>query len=381
MFDSRKSLHAFLCALVVMPFLVSSALSQAPAVLDQIVLPDGFSIEVWSEDVPNARSLALGSNGTVFVSTRKDGRVYALTPQESGMPVVTTIAKGLKVPKGVAFHEGALYVAEMERIIRFPEIESRLDDVPEPDVVFDSLPDRSHHGWRYIAFDPEGRLHISIGAPCNVCEEPGFGNISRLNAEGTGLDVVADGVRNSVGFTWHPESGQLWFTDNGRDMLGDDLPPGELNRVNVDGLHYGFPYCHAGEIPDPDFGDDRQCSEFVAPAQKLGSHVAPLGVKFYSGAMFPDEYRGNAFIAEHGSWNRSQKIGYRVSMVRFEDGHPVGYETFAEGWLQGDDVSGRPVDLIVLEDGSMLVSDDKEGRIYRISYTRPLSEGNSTSDW
>jgi glucose/arabinose dehydrogenase len=381
MIESRKSIRTSVCVLLIAPFLVSVASSQAPAVLDQIVLPDGFSIEVWSDEVPNARSLALGSNGTVFVSTRKDGRVYALSPQDGAAPVLTTIAKGLKVPNGVAFHEGALYVAEMERIIRFPEIESHLGDVPEPEVVFDSLPDRSHHGWRYIAFDSQGRLHVSIGAPCNVCEEPAFGNISRLNSEGTRLEVVADGVRNSVGFTWHPETGELWFTDNGRDMLGDDLPPDELNRASVDGLHFGFPYCHAGEIPDPDFSDDRQCSEFVAPVQKLGPHVAPLGVKFYSGEMFPEEYRGSAFIAEHGSWNRSRKIGYRVSMVRLQDGVPVSYETFAEGWLQGDEVSGRPVDLLVLEDGSMLVSDDKEGRIYRISYSRPLSEGIASGDW
>ncbi len=356
-------------------FLPAFALAQEQHDLTNINLPDGFTIEVWSDQVPNARSLALGANGTVFVATRRDGRVFALVPQENEPPTVYTIASELKMPNGVAFHDGSLYVADLTRILRFDEIESNLADVPEPQTVIDDLPDKTHHGWRYIGFGPDGKLYISIGTPCNVCERPGFGKIMRMNADGTEMETVAEGIRNSVGMTWHPESGELWFTDNGRDMLGDDIPPGELNNAPQAGLNFGFPYCHAGEISDPEFGDKHDCSEFTAPAQKLGPHVAPLGIRFYDGEMFPEEYRGQLFIAEHGSWNRSKKIGYRVSMVTMDDGTPTGYETFADGWLQGDSVSGRPVDLLILPDGSMLVSDDEPGVIYRIFYSTPLNVG------
>ena len=356
-------------------FVANASQAQTPARLDEISLPPGFAIEVFSDDVPNARSLTLGDAGTVFVSTRRDGRIYALVPQDSGSPSVITIAKNLRMPNGIAFHEGSLFVAELTRIIRFDDIENRLDDIPEPDVVYDSLPDESHHGWRYIAFGPDNKLYVSIGAPCNICDRDGFGNISRMNADGTEFEIFADGIRNSVGFTWHPVSGEMWFTDNGRDMLGDDTPPGELNRAARTGLHFGYPYCHGGEVKDPEFGNQRECSEFVAPAQQMGPHVAPLGIAFYTGEMFPEEYLGQIFIAEHGSWNRSQKTGYRVALVRMKNGQPQGVEPFAEGWLQGDQVSGRPVDILELGDGSLLVSDDKEGRIYRISYSRPLIDG------
>ena len=349
--------------------------AQGGPVLSDIRLPDGFVIAIWSDAVPNARSLALGNNGTVFVATRRDGRVYALTPTEGAPPILTTIAEGLKMPNGVAMNDGDLYVAENHRIIRFDDIESNLDDLPEPVVVIDTLLAESHHGWRYIDFGPDGLLYISLGAPCNVCERPGSANISRMNPDGSGQEIYADGVRNSVGFTWHPETGELWFTDNGRDMLGDDTPPGEFNRVRAAGQHFGFPYCHGGDVPDPEFGDKRNCTEFEAPAQKLGPHVAPLGVIFYTGDMFPEEYRAQALIAEHGSWNRTNKIGYRVSMVRMNGSEAVAYDVFAEGWLQGDSVSGRPVDLLQLGDGSVLVSDDQNGVIYRISYTRPIDEG------
>jgi glucose/arabinose dehydrogenase len=349
--------------------------AQLPARLDDIVLPPGFSIEVFSDDVPKARSMALGDAGTIFVATRNLGKVFALIPQDSGAPQVVEIAKDLRLPNGVAFHDGSLFVADVNQIIRFDDIENRLDNIPEAVVVTDTLPNETHHGWRYIAFGPDQKLYISIGAPCNICNRSGFANISRMNADGTELEVFASGVRNSGGFTWHAQTGDLWFTDNGRDMLGDDSPPGELNRAPRAGMHFGYPYCHGGDVQDPEFGDQRDCSEFTAPEQKLGAHVAPLGVKFYTGDMFPDAYRGQIFIAEHGSWNRSQKTGYRISMVRFVNGKAQGVEPFAEGWLQGDQVSGRPVDILILSDGSMLVSDDKEGRIYRVSYSRPLSEG------
>jgi glucose/arabinose dehydrogenase len=356
-----------------------ATLAQSPARLDDLRLPAGFSIEVFSDEVPNARSMALGDAGTIFVGTKRDGRVYALVPQDSGSPRVITIAKSRRLPNGIAFHNGSLFVAELTRIVRYDDIENHLDSIPEPVVVIDSLPGESHHGSRYIAFGPDQKLYVSIGAPCNICNRDGFGNISRLNADGTGLEVFASGIRNSVGFTWHPDSGDLWFTDNGRDMLGDDIPAGELNRAARAGMHFGYPYCHGGDIKDPEFGDQRACSEFAAPVQKLPAHVAPLGVKFYTGDMFPQEYRGQVFIAEHGSWNRTQKIGYRISLVRLENGEPQGVETFLDGWLQGDQVSGRPVDILILKDGSMLVSDDKAGRIYRITYSRPLSEGVAES--
>jgi glucose/arabinose dehydrogenase len=353
----------------------SGALAQSTVVLTDIRLPPGFSIEVWSDAVPNARSMALGDNGTVFVATRRDGRIYALSPRGNSATAVITLAKNLKMPNGIAFHDGDLYVAENHRITRYLDIENNLDAVPEADVVVDDLPTESHHGWRYIDFGPDGKLYISIGAPCNVCERQGFANISRMNPDGTEREVVASGIRNSVGFTWHPDTGDLWFTDNGRDMLGDDVPPGELNHVSREGLQFGFPYCHGGDIPDPDFGEQRDCSEFEPPAMKLGAHVAPLGVLFYSGDMFPAEFRGQVLIAEHGSWNRSRKVGYRISLVRMERGRPIAYEVFADGWLQNETVSGRPVDLLTLPDGSLLLSDDQNGVVYRISYRRPLNDG------
>ena len=352
-----------------------SVLAQSEPDLSAINLPTGFSIEIWSDNVPNARSMTLGDNGTVFVSTRRDGRVYALLPRGRASPTVLTLAEKLKMPNGIAFHDGDLYVAENHRIIRYNDIEANLGEIPKPEVVIDSLPTESYHGWRYIDFGPDGMLYISIGAPCNVCDREGFANISRMNVDGSEQEVVARGVRNSVGFSWHPDNGEIWFTDNGRDMLGDNVPPGELNHAPKIGMHFGFPFCHGGDIPDPDFGEQRDCDEFVAPAQKLPAHVAPLGMLFYTGNMFPDEYDGQILIAEHGSWNRSKKVGYRISLVRMANGKADGYEVFADGWLENEESSGRPVDLLVLDDGSMLVSDDQNGIIYRISYSRPLNDG------
>ena len=338
--------------------------------LSDIVLPPGFEIELYTDQVPNARSMAMGTNGTLFVGTRKKkGTVYAITTDASDKKTVHTVAEGLNVPNGVAFHDGDLYVAEINRILRYTDIEQSLAGPPEPEVIDDSFPSESHHGWKYIAFGPDSKLYVPIGAPCNVCDEPGYAVITRMNPDGTGREVFAEGVRNSVGFTWHPKTGEMWFTDNGRDMLGDDQPPCELNRVETPGSHFGFPYCHAGSIKDPKFGHLGKCADAVAPAQRLGPHVAPLGVKFYTGDMFPESYRGQIFIAEHGSWNRSEKIGYRIMLVKLRNGKPVGYEPFAHGWLKGEEVSGRPVDLLVLDDGSMLVSDDKVGAIYRIRYS------------
>ncbi len=370
-------MHRYLFLLVFIA--AGAAHAQSNAGLADIVLPEGFSIEVLTDEVPNARSLARGDAGTIFVSTRRDGRVYAVVPQSDGRPTVITIANGLKMPNGIAFFEGDLYVAETTRLLRFEDVESRLDESPEFEVLDDSFPTERHHGWRYIEFGPDGKLYMSIGAPCNICDREGFGIIERMDPDGGNKETVAYGVRNSVGLEFHPVTGELWFTDNGRDMLGDDRPPGELNHAPIAGLHFGFPFCHGGDIADPEYGDRRSCNEFQAPAQKLGPHVAPLGLEFYDGEMFPEAYRGHVFIAEHGSWNRSKKIGYRVTLVRMIGNVPQSYEVFADGWLQGDKVSGRPVDLLLLDDGSLILSDDQAGRLYRIRYTLPLLDSPSAN--
>ena len=275
----------------------------------------------------------------------------------------------INTPNGIAIHDGDLYVAEIDRVYRFRNVEDNLESMPAGELLDVELPSDRSHGWRYIGFGPDGKLYISIGAPCNVCDKPGYAQIVRMNPDGSDREIYASGVRNSVGLTWHPETGELWFTDNGRDMMGDDIPPCELNHAPRKGLHFGFPYCHGGDVADPEYGKQRQCGDFTPPVQKLGPHVAPLGLRFYTGDMFPPEYRGQIFIAEHGSWNRSKKIGYRVTLVKLEGNRAVSYEPFAEGWLQNEQYSGRPVDVIVKDDGSLLVSDDYAGKIYRITYT------------
>ncbi|MEM9404319.1 MAG: PQQ-dependent sugar dehydrogenase, partial [Pseudomonadota bacterium] len=352
------------------------AAAQSDADLANLRLPAGFTIDVFADDVTNARSMAAGSGGTIFVSTRSDGRVYAIRPDAAADNRVVTLAEDLRTPNGIAFFDGDLYVAETRRLIRFVDIEARLDEAPDYEVLDESFPTEQHHGWRYIEFGPDGKLYMSIGAPCNVCDREEFAVIQRMNPDGSGKETIAHGIRNSVGFEFHPETGDLWFTDNGRDMLGDDLPPGELNHLSREGLHFGFPFCHGGEVVDPEFGNQRGCDEFEAPVRKLGPHVAPLGLEIYDGDMFPEEFRGAAFIAEHGSWNRSKKIGYRLTVVRLEDGRALDYDVFADGWLQGEAVSGRPVDLLILDDGSLLVSDDFAGRIYRISYAEPVANAS-----
>jgi len=342
--------------------------------LDCIELPPGFSIDYYAENVENARSMTLSPNGTLFVGTRNAGNVYALPDrdQDNRADELIVIAEGLNMPNGVAFRNGSLYVAEVSRVIRYDDIENRLEAPPEPVVVNDSFPSDKSHGWKYIKFGPDGKLYVPVGAPCDACdkeeEDERYATIMRMDANGTGLEIFARGIRNSVGFAWHPETEELWFTDNGRDWLGDDLPPDELNRAPEPGLHFGFPFCHGGDIPDPELGELRACEEFTPPEVKLGPHVAALGMTFYTGTMFPEEYRNQTFIAEHGSWNRKIPIGYRVTLVRLENGTPVSYEAFAEGWLQGFSSWGRPVDVLVMPDGALLVSDDKNDAIYRISY-------------
>jgi glucose/arabinose dehydrogenase len=343
-------------------FLLAGLLSwntaSADVDLGEITLPPGFLIEVFAE-VDNARSLALGKNGVVYVSNRSGDSVYAIVPSP-GRNRVVEIDRKLKTPNGISYHNGDLYVAEIARVLVYRNIDRTLGNKPEPEVLDIKLPSKSHHGWRYIDFGPDNMLYVAIGAPCNICDEEGFAQIVRMNPDGSGREVVAQGVRNSVGFTWHPDTGELWFTDNGRDMLGDDLPADELNRVTTPGEHFGYPYCHQGSILDAEYGTGRDCTNYTAPAQNLGAHVAALGVAFYTGEAFPAEYRGQLFVAEHGSWNRSKKSGYRLSLVRIESGKAVSYEPFAEGWVKGQDTRGRPVDVLVFDDGSLLVSDDFE---------------------
>lgn len=340
--------------------------------LDKIILPNGFRISVYAKDIPGARSMTLSPNGTLFVGTRQEGKVYAILDQDRNRKAdqVITIGQGLNWPNGVAFRDGALYVAEINRILRYDNIEARLASPPTPVVVNDTFPRDQHHGWKFIRFGPDGKLYVPVGAPCNICKERDerYASIMRMAPDGTGLEVFALGVRNTVGFDWHPETHELWFTDNGRDWMGDDLPPDELNRAPRQGLHFGFPYCHGRNVADPEFGGQRRCEEFTPPAMELGPHVAALGMRFYSGTQFPTRYRNQIFIAEHGSWNRSTSIGYRVALVRLEKGRAVTYEVFAEGWLQGGSAWGRPVDVLVMPDGGLLVSDDRAGVVYRISY-------------
>ncbi len=341
--------------------------------LQQLRLPAGFSIEVFASDVRDARSLALGDNGTVFVGTRVRGHVYALvdSDRDGKSDHIYTIAKGLNAPSGIAFRNGALYVAEINRILRYDGIEEQLADPPKPVVVSDAFPNDRHHGWKYIAFGPDNKLYVPVGAPCNICEpDPDrYAVIMRMNPDGSGLETFARGIRNSVGFDWHPQTKSLWFNEHGRDWMGDDMPSDELNHAPRSGMHFGYPYCHQGDTPDPDFGSKRKCSEFTAPALKQGGHVAPDGLRFYTGNMFPSAYRKRVFIAQHGSWNRKEKNGYRIVTAEIEDGKVTKYETFAEGWVQDDVAWGRPVDLLVMPDGSMLVSDDESGTVYRISYS------------
>ncbi len=343
-----------------------------PDQLDLINLPEGFSISVYADDVPNARAMRLSPGGVLFVGSRREGNVYAVVDEDGDYRAdrVHTIASGLNMPTGLAWRDGDLYVGAVNQILRYDDIENNLESPPEPVVVVDDLPTDEHHGWKFLAFGPDGKLYVPVGAPCNICDEGDpYAAILRMNADGSEREVFARGVRNTVGFDWHPETGHLWFTDNGRDMMGDNIPPCELNHAPEPGLHFGYPYIHGDDIADPEFGEGHSPGEYTPPAQELGPHVAPLGMEFYEGTMFPDEYQHQIFIAEHGSWNRSEKIGYRVMLVRLDEDHnAVSYEPFADGWLQGEDNWGRPVDVEVMPDGSMLVSDDQGGTIYRITY-------------
>jgi len=370
-----------LLALLLIPQQTAQPAAQLP--IDTIKLPPGFVIEVYASGVRNARQMALGTNGTLFVGSRTAGNVYAIVDRDKDNKAdqVYTIATKLAQPSGVAFRDGALYVAEIGRVIRFDGIESKLETPPAPAVVNDKLPTERHHGWKYLGIGPDGYLYVPVGAPCNVCEradDERFASILRMKLDGSGVEVFARGIRNTVGFDWHPQTRELWMAENGRDNMGDDVPPDELLRAPKPGLHFGFPYCHGGDTPDPEIESKRACSEFEPPALKLGAHVAAIGMKFYTGQMFPAEYRNQIFVAEHGSWNRSKPQGYRIMLIKLEGNKPTSYTPFAEGWLRGTrstrgnnavgDAWGRPADVLVMPDGSLLIADDEGDAIYRVTY-------------
>ncbi len=343
--------------------------------LERLKVPEGFKVEVYARDIKNARSLCYSPEGTLYVGTRSEGGVYALKDTDGDYKADKKfdLLKGGNMPNGVAVKDGDLYIAEVNRILKIKSIESKLANPGTPEVVYDKYPTESHHGWKYIAFGPDGKLYVPVGAPCNICESDSiYATITRMNPDGTGLEIVQKGIRNTVGFTWHPVTGELWFTDNGRDMMGDDVPECELNFAPRERMDFGYPYCHQGDVPDPEFGSKHPCTDFTPPAAKMGPHTAPLGITFYTGNMFPPEYKNQIFVARHGSWNRSKKSGYDVVIATLDAGGKItGVKPFIEGWLDQDkdDVWGRPVDLEILPDGSMLVSDDFADVIYRVTYT------------
>jgi glucose/arabinose dehydrogenase len=352
----------------------AGAVAAKPAATDLLsgfTLPKGFRISVYADGATTARSMAVSDSGIVYVGSRKAGKVYALVPRADKQSAeVVTIAEGLENPIGVTLLNGALYVGEISRVIRFDNIDKRYAQKPSYEVVKVNLPNDKWHGEKVIKAGPDGKLYIPVGAPCNICDtdDTKSAKIYRMNADGSQLEEIARGVRNTVGFSFHPTTKQLWFTDNGRDELGDNTPSCELNVLTKFGQHFGFPYCHGGEVPDPQFGKGRSCEEFVAPVAKLGPHVAPLGLNFYTGKQFPETYRNNIFVAEHGSWNRSTKIGYTVRLITLYGNKMVSDTSFIDGFLRGDEVVGRPVDVVTLADGSLLVSDDYAGRIFRVTY-------------
>jgi glucose/arabinose dehydrogenase len=338
--------------------------------VDKIKLPPGFKAELWASGLQNARVMTWGSKGTLFVSSRVAGNLYAVV-DKGGRREVKVLAKDLQLPNGIAFKDGTLYVAEVSKITKFENIEGNLDTLPAPKIVIDTLPKDLPHGWKYISFGPDGKLYFNIGAPCNICLPPEtHAAIVRINPDGSGLEYVARGVRNSVGHDFHPVTKELYFTNHARDWLGEDVPNDTLHHVVKSGAHFGYPYCHQGDILDPDFGKGRSCAEFNPPLLKLGPHIAANGIRFYTGNMFPAEYKNRAFIAQRGAWNRTEKTGYRVMTVTLQPGQPPKYELFAEGWLQNNMPWGRPNYIEWMPDGSMLLSDDYAGAIYRISYSR-----------
>jgi glucose/arabinose dehydrogenase len=342
--------------------------------IGQLKMPKGFKLEVYISGIANARSLRIGDKGTVFVSNRQLDKVYAVVDR-NGKRDAKVIASGLDRPNGLAFHNGTLYIGEGTKISKLEKIEDSLDNPGKPVVIYSDLPNHQSHGWKFIAIGPDNKLYINVGAPCNICEPPAENaQIRRINLDGSGAEVFARGVRNSVGFDWHPITKDLYFTDNGRDWLSEDLPEDELNRVTKVGQHFGFPYCHQGNFTDREMGWGRSCDEFTPPVALLGPHSAALGMRFYTGNMFPREYRNALFIARHGSWNRTRKIGGDIVVAKLNvDGTIKSVQPFITGFLNNNEYWGRPVDVHVMKDGSMLISDDFAGAIYRVTYSPQLA--------
>jgi len=343
----------------------------------KIRLPAGFKAEVWSSGHPGARTMVRGTNGTIFMGTRVIGRVYAIV-EKDGKREVKVLLQGLTQPNGLAFKDGSLYVFAINRVLRYDNIEANLDKAPEPVELTQAynLPPEIHHNWKYVDFGPDGKMYVQVGANCNICEiNPGVhGQIRRYNADGTGMEIVARGVRNTVGFDWHPQTKELWFTDNGRDWGGDNGFEDELNRIakNREGANFGFPYCHANGQPDPDVKRPFACAGVIMPAALLGPHAGALGIKWYTGKMFPASYQNAAFVVRRGSWNRSQKFGYDVVIARPQPDGKAKIEPFMTGLLdrKANEFHGRPTYVLQMPDGALLVSDEQNGAVYRISYSR-----------
>jgi glucose/arabinose dehydrogenase len=366
--QSSSTLHP------IAPILTGRPASELP--LDKLKVPAGFKVEVYAQGIPEARSLALGDKGTVFVGNRNLKDVYAIVEQ-GGKRTVTKVLKGLNSPNGVAFHNGTLYVAERHRITAYDGIEDHLADPPAPKIVIDNLDPSQQpgHFWKFLAMGPDGKLYFNVGAPGNiVLPQYTQATINRVDPKTGVMEIYASGVRNSVGFDWHPTTKDLWFTNHARDWVSDDLPHDTLHRAPRKGMNFGYPFCHQGDLPDPEFGKGRACSEFDAPAARLGAHIAPLGMRFYTGAMFPAEYRNSMFIAMHGSWNRTSKQGYNVMRATVDAGGRVELKPFLEGFMTDAKADppmwGRPVDVLVMRDGALLVSDDYNGIVYRVSYAK-----------
>jgi glucose/arabinose dehydrogenase len=336
--------------------------------VDKLKAPKGFKVEVYASGMPNARSLALGDKGTVFVGSRLQDKVYAIV-DKGGKREVKIIASGLYRPNGVAFKNGTLYIMELSQLSKIDNIEDKLDNPPKRTVILDGLPKDEAHGWKYIAIGPDNKLYFEIGQPCNNCLPPeGYATMRRVNLDGTGMETIAQGIRNTVGFDWHPTSKELYFTDNSRDWMLEDLPNDELNRMTKVGQHFGSPFCYQGNLPDQEFGWGRKCEEFTPPIALLGPHTAALGMKFYTGNSFPAKYKNQILVARHGSWNKTNKVGGDVVLVNIKkDGSAGPMEPFLTGFLDNNTYVGRPVDVLVMKDGSVLVSDDWNGAVWRVS--------------
>ncbi len=350
---------------------IAAAAARLPTA--KLHVPEGFKVEVFASGIANARSMRLGDRGTVFVGSRLLDKVYAITPV-NGANVVKVIATGLHRPNGVAFHNGSLYVAELSKIWRYDNIEADLDHPPKPVLIYDDLPKDEAHGWKFIGIGPDNKLYVPIGSPGNILVPPStHAQIRRMDLDGKNVEVVATGVRNSVGFDWNPVTKDLYFTNNARDWVSEDIPEDTLHRVGATAAapNFGFPFCHQGNFTDPEYGWGRSCSEFAQPAALMGAHTAVLGMRFYTGEMFPADYKGAIFVARHGSWNRTKKQGGDIVVVKLkEDGSVASVEPFMTGFLENNGYNGRPVDVQMLRDGSLLVSDDWNGAVWRVSYAR-----------